>query len=448
MKKFVGIILVTCIVLSVFGVNVFADESEVKVFVAGEELIFDVSPIVENGRTLVPIRAISEYLKYEVNWDNEKWEAEIKNEGNTLVIGVDKTEYTKNGEVKEMDVPAKLVNGRTLVPLRLIAENFGCAVEWDNDANSAYIKTNDTKEDNLSKVSNLFDIYPIPDYNDYSPGSINNPLAADTRYGKYGDDYYCLTYQPYGKDVRFVTVSPVVTLVSKAAKRYVENSIGVDSLKEDENKRWKVYIVTVVNLGIHEAGATDNTLNINELFGKEHVCTQYAEKYPIYDYYITKALTVNENAEKGKVYTSDDPCIQESDYVGTYGICILSDKDSDAPLFKLIDKEGSKATWLHLDATKTKKKIGTVAGTTIFSDQLYDFSDNNEVARYIADMKLRQLEAKQADIMKEYMTYLDAMTKKGKGTTLSYINPELENKYKDSLMEIDTEIARVKNIFN
>lgn len=97
----------------------------------GRQLTFDVPPIIENGRTLVPLRAIFEAMGAKVVWDEANYTAKAA-KGNTIVIiPIGSTTPTVNGKITQLDVPAKIVNGRTLAPLRFVGEAFGGQVNWD-----------------------------------------------------------------------------------------------------------------------------------------------------------------------------------------------------------------------------------------------------------------------------------------------------------------------------
>ncbi|MCL2577846.1 MAG: copper amine oxidase N-terminal domain-containing protein [Defluviitaleaceae bacterium] len=113
--------------------SLHADENQIRVTLNGTLLEFDVAPIIINGRTLVPVRTIFEALGMEVEWRDD-W---ILSEGgeksvvfhigrNIMYIYVGDDERTI-----ELDVPPQIINGRTLVPLRAIAEATGAIVEWD-----------------------------------------------------------------------------------------------------------------------------------------------------------------------------------------------------------------------------------------------------------------------------------------------------------------------------
>lgn len=97
----------------------------------GKQLTFDVPPVIEDGRTLVPLRAIFEAMGATVSWDQSTQTATATKDGTTVVLQIGSTTPTINGQVKQLDVPAKIVNGRTLAPLRFVGEAFGGTVGWD-----------------------------------------------------------------------------------------------------------------------------------------------------------------------------------------------------------------------------------------------------------------------------------------------------------------------------
>jgi len=113
----------------------------VKVKVNDRPIVFDVAPIIGEGRTLVPLRHIFEALGAEVKWDaSTRTVTGIK--GSDRLTENDSKEALVNGETKELDVPATIVNGRTLVPVRSISESLGAEVSWDDNSKTVIIKTN------------------------------------------------------------------------------------------------------------------------------------------------------------------------------------------------------------------------------------------------------------------------------------------------------------------
>jgi hypothetical protein len=106
-------------------------EGEIRVFVNGYQPTLDVPPIIRDGKTLVPVRGVFEALNAEVSWDEAKQEVTIVKDELTLVLSINQNTALKNGEEIALDMPAQIVNGRTMVPVRFIAETLGAKVEWD-----------------------------------------------------------------------------------------------------------------------------------------------------------------------------------------------------------------------------------------------------------------------------------------------------------------------------
>ncbi|MDR0273601.1 MAG: copper amine oxidase N-terminal domain-containing protein, partial [Clostridiales bacterium] len=86
----------------------------------------DVPPIIINGRTLVPLRAIANILDAEISWNEETREATLVSDDRTLLIPIG----TTIPEI-EPEISAQIIDGRIMVPLRFIAEFFGADVTWD-----------------------------------------------------------------------------------------------------------------------------------------------------------------------------------------------------------------------------------------------------------------------------------------------------------------------------
>lgn len=127
-------------------------KQEVKVELNGELLVFlDQGPIIVDNRTLVPIRTISEELGMNVEWDNATRTAIISKDNKSIYVAIGKNDVVMkcpiNGnpdnlvsETIVLDVPAQIVNSRTMVPLRAISELFDIQVDWDAGSYTAILK--------------------------------------------------------------------------------------------------------------------------------------------------------------------------------------------------------------------------------------------------------------------------------------------------------------------
>ena len=109
-------------------------ENSISVTLNDEEIQFDQPPIIQNDRTLVPMRAIFEAMGCEVYWDGDSQEIDVwRDESNILTLWVNNNEmWTENGYIT-FDVAPQIINERTLVPVRAISESIGAKVSWRGD---------------------------------------------------------------------------------------------------------------------------------------------------------------------------------------------------------------------------------------------------------------------------------------------------------------------------
>ncbi len=126
------VLLVLVALLVMLPVSASAAD-DITVVLNGEKLEFDVPPMLMNDRTMVPMRAIFEALDTTVYWSefNETVSAYSATSG-SIILPIGDTTATVNGEAYELDQPAVLVDGRTLVPIRFVAESLGATVSWDD----------------------------------------------------------------------------------------------------------------------------------------------------------------------------------------------------------------------------------------------------------------------------------------------------------------------------
>ncbi|MBR5552345.1 MAG: copper amine oxidase N-terminal domain-containing protein [Clostridia bacterium] len=105
----------------------------------GEAKALDVPAQIIDSRTMVPLRAIFEALGASVEWDDAtKTVTSVKGD-TTVKLTIGQASINVNGADKALDVPAQIVDSRTLVPVRAIAESFGCEVGWDDPTKTVTI---------------------------------------------------------------------------------------------------------------------------------------------------------------------------------------------------------------------------------------------------------------------------------------------------------------------
>ena len=117
---------------------------EVHLVVDGETLTgLDMPPVIVNDRTLAPLRAIAEKLGATVNWNGDTKEAYLVKDNNVVVVQIDNATGSRNGEAFAMDVAPKIINDRTMLPVRAIAEALDCQVGWDGNTRTVTVGTKD-----------------------------------------------------------------------------------------------------------------------------------------------------------------------------------------------------------------------------------------------------------------------------------------------------------------
>lgn len=107
----------------------------------GSPLISSRPMIIINGRALVGLRVIFEALGAKVNWDEATQTVTATKGSDTIVVIIGSTQATVNGATKTLDVPAKIINGRTSVPVRFISESLGARVDWDEASQTVNVIT-------------------------------------------------------------------------------------------------------------------------------------------------------------------------------------------------------------------------------------------------------------------------------------------------------------------
>ncbi len=116
-------------------------EENVSVILDKKLLSFDVDPVIIEERTYLPLRTIAETLGAQVSWDDKTKTATIEKEDTKAEFQIDNKTYKINGENFKNDVPAIILNDRTLVPVRCVSESFSLSVSWDDDTKCVILTT-------------------------------------------------------------------------------------------------------------------------------------------------------------------------------------------------------------------------------------------------------------------------------------------------------------------
>ncbi|MCK9479014.1 MAG: stalk domain-containing protein [Firmicutes bacterium] len=108
----------------------FVNNSRVRI--DSDNYLAETSPIIKDGRTLVPVRFITEALGAKVDWNEAALEVKISFGNKSISLTLNKREMNVNGSIVTLDVPAQTVNDRTLLPLRALVGALDKSVYWDD----------------------------------------------------------------------------------------------------------------------------------------------------------------------------------------------------------------------------------------------------------------------------------------------------------------------------
>ena len=146
MKKFLSYLQGAALVglgLILVGNPIYGQDDPINLIVKGKQTPTDVEPFVENSRTLVPVRALSEALGFQVDWKADKNQVNLTKGGKELIftLGDKRLKVQEGKTTKEMtmDVPAKAVKNRTFIPARTVAEAYGEKVDWNGPMKTVLI---------------------------------------------------------------------------------------------------------------------------------------------------------------------------------------------------------------------------------------------------------------------------------------------------------------------
>ncbi len=106
-------------------------------YVNGAAKTLDAAPIIKNGRTMLPVRFVAENLGGTVGWDGATSSVTIKGTGIDIAIKVGAATAKINGKTVTLDAPAFIESSRTYLPVRVVAEAMGATVAWDGATSTA-----------------------------------------------------------------------------------------------------------------------------------------------------------------------------------------------------------------------------------------------------------------------------------------------------------------------
>lgn len=155
MSKILKKISTAIVLSSVLIAPVFAQS--IDIVINNKKVETPDAPYIKEERTLVPLRLISENLGIKVDWDNTNRQVVLKKSSGDILLPIQKDYYLVNGQRVPTEISGEIKNDRTFVPVRLIAELFDRNVGWDNNTKTVLINDKGQTPAPVVKSTNTFE---------------------------------------------------------------------------------------------------------------------------------------------------------------------------------------------------------------------------------------------------------------------------------------------------
>ena len=219
MKRIIASLAVILICITAY-LNVFAVEYTEDIVVSlkignpcmmvnGTEVNIDgergTVPVIKNSRTLVPIRAIIEAFCGTVGWDDATGTITLTLDGDVIGLATGSNTAYINNKPYMLDTPPEVINGRTMLPVRFVAEGVGLGVGWHNETQTVYIVRNGFDKNEYEYI-----LSQLPEKGDSPYAVINNnkPMFKDYEIIPASFEYYSKLDELGRCDVAMASVSP------------------------------------------------------------------------------------------------------------------------------------------------------------------------------------------------------------------------------------------------
>lgn len=162
------------------------------------------APTIINGRTLVPIRAIIEAFGGTVIWEPETNSAVLSVDDDVIKLLIGSNKAYLNGKEQTLDVAPVILNDRTMLPIRFVAEGFNLGVAWNENSQTVWVIRNAFEDAEYNRLMSL-----VPEYSDSAYATVNNnkPFFEEYELIDGSFEFYGNTDQLGRCDVAFASVA-------------------------------------------------------------------------------------------------------------------------------------------------------------------------------------------------------------------------------------------------
>jgi len=153
-KLWISILVVLVVFPMMFQSSVKA-ATPISIIIDGVRLSTDQAPVMVNGRTMVPLRAIFEAFNATIKWNQKAQTVTATKDDTTIMLKIGSKTATINNKAVTLDVPGLNLKGRTMVPTRFVSEALGHEVGWNPKTQVVTITTSASNVGNAGPVSNV-----------------------------------------------------------------------------------------------------------------------------------------------------------------------------------------------------------------------------------------------------------------------------------------------------
>lgn len=153
-KLWISILVVLVVIPMMFQSSVKA-ATPISIIIDGVRLSTDQAPVMVNGRTMVPLRAIFEAFNATIKWNQKAQTVTATKADTTIMLKIGSKTATINNKAVNLDVPGLNLKGRTMVPTRFVSEALGHKVGWNPKTQVVTITTSSSNVGNAGPVTNV-----------------------------------------------------------------------------------------------------------------------------------------------------------------------------------------------------------------------------------------------------------------------------------------------------
>ena len=158
MKRTINIFLAIAMLLAIISMPVLAEDN-ITIYVNEQMLQCDVAPYIENGRTMVPMRKIFEALDAKVDWEETTRTITATKGDIEIILQINNATMKNNGVDEALDVAPVIVGSYTFVPIRAVSQSLKADVEWLGHNQSVYINSPELfkqASENIAKTVTMY----------------------------------------------------------------------------------------------------------------------------------------------------------------------------------------------------------------------------------------------------------------------------------------------------